>query len=487
MKQIIVYDNTIRPNEIIREVIAEKGFGDTLVRRRMLKEFYRAEVKKIMQEFVWYEINSLYDVEKILSFLGKEKKNSDLKIIHCFSDYIVSEEEAVGFTYKKLPYIEETITLIQDNKCPAVMFHNADNYLDFLEKILENHNVKKALAEAKYASLQVEGFGYIGEIGNFIQCITGNFDSRYFNSLKGTQFCIRKSSTNKKKIKSEYQYYHLLPEHMQRWFVLPYDYREDEAVASYEMERLHMTDIAIKWVHGSIGTEEFSDLMDMYFQFFGERVGRDISKEVYEKINKELYVDKVVARIAELKKCPQYAKIENLLKNCDEIGTIDAMLEKYMLLKSKVESRVKFENRSVIGHGDPCFANAMYNRSTRTLKFIDPKGALSEDELWTNPYYDIAKLSHSACGRYDFFNNAMFDITIDEAFNYRLDIAFDNSEYKKLFKEKVEENGYDYWTVRLYEASLFLSMLPLHVDYPHKVFGFILNAHEIMKEIEANV
>ena len=38
--------------------------------------------------------------------------------------------------------------------------------------------------------------------------------------------------------------------------------------------------------------------------------------------------------------------------------------------------------------------------------------------------------------------------------------------------------------VRIYEASLFLSMLPLHIDYPQKVFGFLLNAINILKEIE---
>ena len=41
--------------------------------------------------------------------------------------------------------------------------------------------------------------------------------------------------------------------------------------------------------------------------------------------------------------------------------------------------------------------------------------------------------------------------------------------------------------MRLYEASLFISMLPLHIDYPQKVLGFILNAINILKEIEENV
>ena len=42
-------------------------------------------------------------------------------------------------------------------------------------------------------------------------------------------------------------------------------------------------------------------------------------------------------------------------------------------------------------------------------------------------------------------------------------------------------------TVRIYEVSLFLSMLPLHMDNPYKVLGFILNARKIMEEISKDV
>ena len=90
----------------------------------------------------------------------------------------------------------------------------------------------------------------------------------------------------------------------------------------------------------------------------------------------------------------------------------------------------------MIGHGDPCFANTLYNKSTKTLKFIDPRGALTEDELWTDPYYDVAKLSHSVCGRYDFFNNGLFDIKLDTDLSYVLEIPFDNSVYAEIFKQK---------------------------------------------------
>ena len=247
-----------------------------------------------------------------------------------------------------------------------------------------------------------------------------------------------------------------------------------------------MTDLAIKWVHGSMDEAEFEELMDKYFFFFKSRHTKRCSLKEYENISNKLYVDKVNDRIADLKRLPEYRKIKMLLE-ATEGASIDFLVEKYFKLKGIIESKEVYPHELAIGHGDPCFANALYNKSTKTLKFIDPKGALTEEELWTNPYYDIAKLSHSVCGRYDFFNNALFDIKIDNTFSYNLEIPFDNSRYIDIFKKKVEENGFDYWSVRIYEASLFLSMLPLHIDNPHKVFGFILNVKNILKEIEENV
>jgi hypothetical protein len=38
--------------------------------------------------------------------------------------------------------------------------------------------------------------------------------------------------------------------------------------------------------------------------------------------------------------------------------------------------------------------------------------------------------------------------------------------------------------MRLGEASLFLSMLPLHIDYPNKVIAFMLKASQILDEVE---
>ena len=127
----------------------------------------------------------------------------------------------------------------------------------------------------------------------------------------------------------------------------------------------------------------------------------------------------------------------------------------------------------------------IYYKDIELLKFIDVKGATKEEELWTDPYYDLAKLSHSICGNYDFFNYDMADIIINNDMCLELKLEKrDTSEFVDMFRKKVEENGYNYKLIRIFELSLFLSMLPLHIDNQKKVLGFILNSIRILEELK---
>ena len=484
MKYIIVFDDTVTKSELISDVIGNKGFAQVVVKRQTLLDRFTESIKKTYKDAEIMYVSAKYEFNALLDSLPN---GSLAKVCHVFANYIISDEEKAALTFEKLQFVEDTLAINLEDSIAAVMFGSVAEYIDSIKNIIgDDINSTEYFEKNVVKKTCIEGITDISEINNFIQCISGNFDARYFNSLKGNQYTIVKSSTNKNKIKAEYTFWHLLPEDMQSWFVEPFNYVEDESQASYTMERLHMTDLAIKWVHGSIDEEEFEQILDKYFYFFGQRHSKDISVDDYKKVADNLYVDKVLSRVEELKKLPQFEAMAQLLSVNNQM-TLDDIVKKYISLKEKLESQITQKNISVIGHGDPCFANTMYNKSTRTLKFIDPKGALTEEELWTNPYYDIAKLSHSICGRYDFFNNALFEITINDDFNTELSIDFDNKNYIELFKKKLEENGYDYSLTRLYEASLFISMLPLHIDNPRKVYGFILNAVNILEEIEKNV
>lgn len=483
MKVLFVYDDTVSKSELIYDIIGNKGYADVIVKRKRIEEYYREALSSLSFDFEWINVKSFFEFNDFANTVSLPRYEG-FRVCHCFSNFFFIDSDSAKLSIEKIKFIKETYKVMSDDVA-MMMFENTEDYRNYLLNVCRADNSLKAAREYK-KEFSIQGLLNISHLDNFIQIISGNFDSRYFNSIKGDKYTLTKTSVNKAKIKSEYYYYQLLPESMKRWMVIPFDYRETDTEACYSMERLHMTDLSIKWVHGSIDTEEFSVIMDKYFYFFNSRCEKAVSENEYRAISESLYTDKVIKRNDIFAKSDIYKKINNMLKATNGISVND-ITERYFLLKKRIESRCKFRYVSAIGHGDPCFANTMYNKSTQMLKFIDPKGAVTEDELWTNPYYDLAKLSHSVCGRYDFFNNALFEIKIDDEFHTLLTIDFDNSAYKEIFRKKLAENGYDYLAVRVYEASLFLSMLPLHIDYPHKVFGFVLNAIDILDEIESEL
>jgi len=485
MRTLCVYDNHIKPNVFIKNIIGEKTFGEVILKRKNMKTNFLDFINKentvdevLILDYDWQLTGIL---EKIRT-CGK-----DTRIIHFFSQFVVQDEEAGRVLFQKVPYIIGNYLCLTDQSVPvAFMMDNMNDYCDFMKYASSSLDDVQVYSKYNYVfeHILTGAFYNVGDHGNFLQYISGGFDTRFFNSVKGDDYVVTKSSGDKRKISAEYHFYHLLPDYMKMWFVMPYNYRETDCFASYDMERYHMTDLAIRWVHGAINLEEMDKLLAKAFRFINTREKREISEQEYNRAENEIYIQKLDERLEKLKGHEAYHLFHSYVSAGTAYADIDGIVSKYKVLYREITGRMNKQYFSVIGHGDLCFSNMLFNKDTDLLKLIDPKGAVDEPGLWTNPYYDIAKLSHSICGKYDFFNNGLYHISLDSDLEFKLFIDFDNTEYKKIFRRYVEESGYSYEAVRIYEVSLFLSMLPLHMDNPQKVFGFILNALEIMEEIE---
>ena len=488
MKDIVViYDDSRKPNQDIKCITGEKTFGDTIYKRVTLKERMGRTICSLSNAHVkrFEIIRNLSEISGKLFSL--EADYNQCVVLHLFSNFGLADQNALKVLLEKTGYVNENYIVESHEKPAMVIFQNLASYRAFYEGLSMDHeeSFDAALAVSGFQKLSTEAFVDLSEIQHFRQFITGGFEARFFNMLAGDAYTVTKQSVNKEKLKKEYDYYYFLPDDMKMWFVRPFRYVENETSASYTMERYHMTDIAIRYVHGAIHTEEFRDILDKLFYFLMHRVEKEVTPEVYEKNTAALYLDKVDQRIGELKSSPAFARLNELVKTGTEFDGIDAVIEWYHTVYHKITDKKTFRNVLVAGHGDLCFSNILYNRDASLLKLIDPRGAASEDDLYMNPYYDMAKLSHSICGAYDYFNSDLFEISLEDDMHFKLTVMGqeDRENYRKIFKEYLQKNQIDYSLIRLYEASLFLSMLPLHIDREKKVFAFILNAIEILKEI----
>ncbi len=476
-KVIIIYDDSRKTGQTIKSITGRDSFGETIFKRLSLKN----RTMEILRSFDNTEVAEEGDP----SF---DRIPREYPVFLLFSDFLITDREQAGILIEKACYSDD-IFLVMDRKDmkndkgrerpAAVIYPDLKTYRE------------KRWEEEKAGIIYSEAFTDLSDVGNFRQFITSGFDARFFNALSGDEYTVVKRSSNRAKIRAEYEYYHLLPENMRMWYVTPFDLKDDGKTASYTMERLHMTDIALRYVHGAIDEEEFEMIMKKLFFYISQRAVKKVSLDELKAAKDKLYVDKVKERIETLKKEADFPGIEGYIRLGTKYGGIDEIAERYFRLYEKISGDAlkskRFGEELAVGHGDLCFSNILYNKDANILKLIDPKGALKEEELYMDPCYDLCKLSHSICGSYDYFNSSLFELSLSEENELVLTIDSDNERYRKIFEKYLKENGYDPVLIRLYEASLFLSMLPLHIDRKKKVLGFIINAVNILDEIEKSV
>lgn len=472
------------PEKELQKIVGKQPYSTIIYRRQNLKN----RTIECLDKISYFSESAFFFVDEDSSILQISEKIQDDSLVFCLFSYSLISYEKNFLTFvEKLRYTKENICICDEETPLFLCFKDKTSFKKYFLSLDKQtfHEMKNSL---DFKEKSNTFFCDISNYRQFISFLSGGFDARFFNSLSGTEYTVTKSSTDKIKMKKEYTYYHLLPDEMKIWCILPYNFQEFEDHASYTMERLGITDMAIRWVHHAISPREFERFLNKIFFYFTHRTKKEICQEVYKTNQNKLFIVKVEERIEQLKNVEGYKEIAHYISSGTRFSDIDEIFSWYKSLYQTIVNNISLPSIAVIGHGDPCFSNILYDMDTETLKLIDPKGALTEEELWVDPFYDIAKLSHSICGLYDFFNNGLYSISLDENMNFSLVIDQEDKEqqiYQELFQKKLEENNISYLLVRIYESSLFLSMLPLHMDNPKKVFAFILNAIRILDELDS--
>ena len=466
MKELIIlYDDSRKPAPEIGAITGRKSYGNIIFKRQSLMQRTRGKLLGLVNAGVFVS-----DPDELAAV------TTDAPLFKLYSDHEPVDTDAIEILFEKAKYIKENYSVECNGRIAAVMYPSLSAY----------YEQDDASNEDDYERIRSEAFISLADVNNFRTFITSGFDARFFNALSGDEYVVVKSSDNVEKLRREYKYFTLLPPSMKQWYGTVFDYKEEGGHASYSIERYHMTDLALRYVHGAISEEEFRDICRVLFHFISIRKIRQVTDSEYDDNARSLYIDKVDERIRQLKELKGYARIRDYIAIGTDYDDIDDIVLRYKNLYLRITEGRRFEKVLAVAHGDLCFSNILYNHDVNLLKLIDPKGAETEDELYMNPYYDIAKLSHSICGSYDYFNSDQYVISMDSDMKLKLMVDSDNDRYIKIFYEYLSGNGIDPRLIRIYEASLFLSMLPLHMDRERKVLGFILNAINIMDELEKN-
>ena len=321
-------------------------------------------------------------------------------------------------------------------------------------------------------------FYNLNTLFSFKKLLAESHSTRYFNQIKKQGKIIIKKSSDKTKLKSEFEFLSNIPKKLSHYYAKVYSFEEFKNHSQYEVKSYDMLDFSYQLINNMIDKTDVKNFFGILKSFLHDSLSK---KRV--KINTDF--NDLISK---------NEKRFNLLKQLDFFEDLNIFCQTYagfslnnhfnnlQLLLNDNKKRIINSNQ-IFSHGDLCFSNILFDKEVLEIKLIDPRGF--ENEGLRTPYYDLAKLSHSAIGFYDLIINDLCEIKMKNNMSCFLDFKKDisNIGFKSCLKDMVNYLGLDYKFVRIIESSLFLSMLPLHKENIKKVYMLAIRSKEILDEI----
>lgn len=477
---ILVLDDREIVSDEVAQMVGKRRYGGIIYRRQALHQHFLQALPQWAKNSLLH-LRNTDDINALHARLLASPEDCAICVIAGRAGF--SHTERLGQLIARLPYANEDFTdrLYQ----PLLVYlKNAHQLVSQWPAFTASPLHRWPQAWQGSQRLQSLTVLDLGRIRDFLSFNSGATATRHFNEVQIDDYYYTKRSADKQKIQAEYAFYELVPERLRPWLVQPFDFRDEGNTASYRMLRYYLADTALQWVHAAFDEDSFAAFVDRMLFFLAERPRQNQSRSEVSAMARTLFVEKVEARVTAFLASDSGRQINRLVAGSDPALDLQQQLARYLRLYARHEKAFALDYL-VIGHGDPCFSNVLYDPQRYLLKLIDPKGALDEGSLWTHPLYDLCKLSHSALGDYDFINNGQYQLLLDGQNRLQLQLAaYRHDGLKALFRRQVIASGVDLRIMRLGEASLFLSMLPLHGDHPNKITAFLLKAAQILDEVE---
>lgn len=444
-----------------------------------------------------------------------------------FADFLLDEHVPInnhnffyyasGMSTDEWTYFKDNNGIITDilDKCPLSENHQISNFSGifvglfgftnphyFLELLKQYSNVHSDMdtfyqaiftysQEYPFTILHSQNWFDVGHSDNYSKATT-SVAARSFNSIEidEQRGILKKRSENKEKLVNEIRWYLRIPNKLQYLLPRVYDYSLDltdpyVSMEYYGYHTLHESLVfgdlpLVKWQ--AIFQKLLFAINDMgKFTVTGERIQ-------FEAALRDIYLQKTFDRLDMMQNEPDFNSFfENTITiNGKEYRSLNEYLK---ILPQLIEKLVvyTFTGQFNIIHGDLCFANILIEDTYDFIRVIDPRGKFGTFDIYGDARYELAKLMHTLEGKYDFIIEDMFDIdVIGNTIEYHVHKQIDNitNVFLDVFRESID----NIQAVRLIEATLFLSMIPLHSDYKQRQFAMLATGvmllEQVIREIE---
>lgn len=354
-----------------------------------------------------------------------------------------------------------------------------EGHWNFLEGLNRYH---KALG---LTAVTTENWLDFGHVNTYYRSKAAFTTQRAFNELTITPEWIEKSSYKNQKIKAEANWFNSLPPMMRGYTPQFLGSNNTDQRFSYRLEYLHYTALNELFVFAEIPTIIWKKILGSCIEFVDRCIHYPAPDGSTVNNLSELFGVKTELRLTE------YCKSQEINVNQKWVFNEMPPISLADLIASSERHLPTEKFHECILHGDLCFSNILYDFRTGRVKIIDPRGLTPNNELtiYGDIRYDLAKLSHSVLGMYDWIIADYYSVDI-VGDNIYFDLAGTRQHKltQQVFIELVEKR-FGLTALNLYamQIQLFLSMLPLHEDEPQRQKALFANAfrlYQILKRLE---
>ncbi|USD65155.1 aminoglycoside phosphotransferase family protein [Vibrio sp. SCSIO 43136] len=322
-----------------------------------------------------------------------------------------------------------------------------------------------------------------GHVNTYYRSKANFTTQRAFNSLTINANWIEKSSSKNQKITAEAHWFEAIPYSIRQYTPQFLGATKTDETTSYRLEYLHLTALNELYVFSALPKNIWKQILSKCLEFLKACQNEQAPAPAKQSVFEQLMQVKTAERIQEYTLNKGFT-----LDQQWQFNELPAATLKQVMAKSEQHLPNHSLQHNSVMHGDFCFSNILYDFRANKIKTIDPRGITPSGELsiYGDIRYDIAKLSHSILGMYDWIIAGQCDVTIDEH-NIRFQI-FESPTHQAIqtmFIDMVaKEFALSEAELLAMQIQLFLSMLPLHSDDKKRQQALFANAFRLYHQLK---
>lgn len=307
-----------------------------------------------------------------------------------------------------------------------------------IKKILKNSNLNYTkLIHQQYKYDHYIDSKAVNSINN-LNTKLGFYDntvSRDFNSITvGENYTIKKS-LNKRKLKSEINYYQNLNQNIKHLFP---DLIESGS-NYYKIKTINGVSYSYLYNNNLLNEKDLVQLINSIDIIHSSTAQYMKQKKIIKKNTSNLNIYSNYAK-----------KLRDRIKNIDKNLINEENFFIHSLILKLEDYKKNSEGIFSVIHGDPTFSN-IFRENNRSIKFIDPRGALDNQlTIFGDKFYDYAKIYQSLTG----FESILNYKKINNEYNNSNRVYFESFFSNRFGKEKLD-------ILKILTASLYITLIPL--------------------------